>query len=200
MGAASLDRWRASETSLTPSPEKIREAIIFVIRKADREGFVATQYDILKTLFFADRSHLNEYGRPITFDQYHALKDGPVPSFSYDILKGDRQALALAGLEGPLWSERPLRNTIRAFFNAARDASEDVLSESDEEELSKALDLVRQLGFAGVWAKTHEDPAWEEAWESRGTMNRAPMDYVRLLEKADAPKRIKELAFASSLM
>jgi uncharacterized phage-associated protein len=38
-------------------------------------------------MYFADRKHLEKYGRFICGDSYVAMKHGPVPSEIYDILK-----------------------------------------------------------------------------------------------------------------
>ena len=72
---------------MIPNGPKVWEAILHVIREADRRNIRVTQFEILKTLFLADRAHLNRYGRPITFDEYVAMQDGPVPSLAYDVLK-----------------------------------------------------------------------------------------------------------------
>ena len=41
-------------------------------------------------MFLAEKYHLVRYGRPITGDRYDAMKDGPVPSFTYDLFKKHR--------------------------------------------------------------------------------------------------------------
>ncbi|MEQ1715723.1 MAG: Panacea domain-containing protein, partial [Hyphomicrobium sp.] len=64
---------------------KVVEAIDFVATL--KPG--VTQYYIGKILFFADREHLLDYGRPITGDRYVAMEHGPVPSAIRDILKAD---------------------------------------------------------------------------------------------------------------
>ena len=43
----------------------------------------------LKLIFFADRYHLRKYGRPITNDQYWAMRLGPVPSGTKDLFELD---------------------------------------------------------------------------------------------------------------
>jgi len=47
-------------------------------------------HKIFKILYFSDREHLVKYGRTITGDTYTAMKDGPVPSNTYDIFKSVR--------------------------------------------------------------------------------------------------------------
>ena len=48
-----------------------------------------TQYYIGKLLFFADREHIMDYGRPITGDRYVAMEHGPVPSAVRNLLNGE---------------------------------------------------------------------------------------------------------------
>ncbi len=65
--------------------EKALQAIDFIATR--RAGL--TQYYIGKILFFADRDHLLDFGRPITGDKYVAMEHGPVPSAIRDLLKLD---------------------------------------------------------------------------------------------------------------
>jgi uncharacterized phage-associated protein len=44
---------------------------------------------LLKLLYIADREALHEIGRPITGDRHVAMRYGPVPSRTYDIIKGE---------------------------------------------------------------------------------------------------------------
>lgn len=192
-----LERWKGFAGALLPAGDRVREAILHLIFRADRRGYRVTQYDILKALFFADRSHLNKYRRPITFDQYHALPDGPVPSLSYDVLKEALHALDAVGLDEVLWQTEPAGERAVRYFQALRDSSEDILAESDIEELDLAQDMVLHLGFNGVWDKTHADPAYTKAWSKRGEAKRHPMRYEDLLDRAD-PKLISDLAFVTS--
>ncbi|MGH7497077.1 MAG: Panacea domain-containing protein [bacterium] len=50
---------------------------------------VAGRYNymaLLKLVFFADRYHIRNYARPVSCDEYYALKLGPVPSNLKDIV------------------------------------------------------------------------------------------------------------------
>ncbi|MEO6666974.1 MAG: Panacea domain-containing protein, partial [Nitrospiria bacterium] len=67
-------------------PEKALQAILFVARMLPG----ATFHQISKIIYFADKAHLQKYGRLICGDTYVAMKHGPVPSGIYDILKSVR--------------------------------------------------------------------------------------------------------------
>ncbi|MCG3471841.1 SocA family protein [Xenorhabdus bovienii] len=68
--------------------EKALEAILYVASNAPNPDI----YHIGKILYFADRKHLDRYGRLITGDTYIVMKDGPVASNAYDIIKCARGA------------------------------------------------------------------------------------------------------------
>ncbi|MCW7083120.1 Panacea domain-containing protein [Escherichia coli] len=63
--------------------EKALEAILYVASKAP----IPDIYHVGKILYYADRFHLESFGRLITGDHYNAMKDGPVASNTYDIIK-----------------------------------------------------------------------------------------------------------------
>ncbi len=48
----------------------------------------------IKLVWLADRLHLRKYGRMITNDSYFALKNGPVPSATLNLAKGDKSFIA----------------------------------------------------------------------------------------------------------
>jgi uncharacterized phage-associated protein len=68
---------------------KALNALLYISQRiADKEG-KADKYATLKILYFAEKKHLVDYGRLITDDRFAALKFGPVPSNSYDLLEND---------------------------------------------------------------------------------------------------------------
>ena len=171
---------------MTPNGARVREAILNVIREADSRDFRISQFDILKTLFLADKKHLNTYGRPITFDEYVAMTDGPVPSLAYDLLKGALEACREAGIDRPLWHAEQDAGKKKRFFNASRDASDDILSETDIEELNSALVMVKSWGYKKTWDHVHADPAYIDAWTKRGDSQQHHMEYAMLLDDRDS--------------
>lgn len=60
---------------------KSLQAVLYVVNRLKRRDF----HKIFKVLYFADRTHLIKYGRPITGDTYIAMEYGPVPSMIYDM-------------------------------------------------------------------------------------------------------------------
>lgn len=179
-----------------PNINKVVEAILATVHFGEKMGLTVTQYDIVKTVFLADKTHLNKYGRPITYDQYVAMYHGPVPSCTYDFLK--QKAHAQKSYAKPLpWKREPVNANIFKYHGPEREVNEDVLSPSDIDELEAAFRLVKNLGFKQVRKLTHEDPAYVEAWRDEGGANAAyPMAYGLLFDRPDFA-RAKEVAFFS---
>ena len=44
-------------------------------------------FHVSKVLYYADKEHLNRYGRPVLGDTYIRMEFGPVPSKTYDLIK-----------------------------------------------------------------------------------------------------------------
>ncbi|MFA7657998.1 MAG: Panacea domain-containing protein [Candidatus Gastranaerophilaceae bacterium] len=63
-----------------------QKAIETILYLANKDGLI-TKMRLLKFVFFADLYHVNKYGRPILGDSYFAMKNGPVLSKLYDMLK-----------------------------------------------------------------------------------------------------------------
>jgi Protein of unknown function (DUF4065) len=192
-------RKKAPVIALRPNKEKILQALLYLIEEADRKGVAITQYTILKAFFFADRAHLNRYGRPITFDNYKAMKDGPVASLIYDILKNNVNFPALFGIAGPLWERTPAPEiSARAFrFHSCKTKPDlDVLSESDIEALSDALTIATTLSFGQIKRLTHEDPAYIDAWEDEDPALAYDMSLGMLFDTPNFDQA-KEIAFLS---
>lgn len=171
---------------MVPATDKLIEAILFLISEGrDRECDVS-QYDIVKSLFFADKSHLNRFGRPITFDNYVAMPNGPVPSLSYRILKNEIDPSDF-GLDYLPWDkisgEHP-NPKVFLYRNPARQPSQDVLSESDMDALRDAFATVKSLTFGQIRKLTHDDPAYIAAWGD-GESSNAPMSYGMLFDVPD---------------
>lgn len=192
------DQQRAPVHSLTPNVQRIVAAISVIIDEARAASQRVTQYDIVKSLFLADRSSLNKYGRPITFDNYVAMKDGPVPSLSYNFLKEDGNTLRSWKIPLP-WKRTKapeLGERCYTFEIAPEKVDRDSLSPSDVAELKSALTIVKSLGFRQVRKLTHEDQAYVDAWDAEGIAKSYPMS-LSLLFDVPNDELAEEVAFLS---
>lgn len=66
--------------------EKTTQASALLIKLAGKR---MTYFRLLKLLYIADRQAIREWGQPITFDQYVAMKHGPVLSGAYSAIKDE---------------------------------------------------------------------------------------------------------------
>ena len=151
----------------TPKDAKIVEALIFLIDwSVQNRKRHLTQYDLVKTMFLADRAHLNRYGRPVSFDKYWAMKDGPVPERTYDILK------PTFDFEGNFKESTPwvaiLDGKISNFIKTKRGPNLKKLSGTDQKVLLEAINTVLSLSFSQLRRLTHDDQAYIKAWGKRG--------------------------------
>ena len=192
-------RRKAKVYPMNPNFPRILEAVLLVLTEAKERSWPLTQYDIVKTMFLADRAHLNKYGRPITFDNYVAMKFGPVPSLVYDLLKENRQLLKKYDVAEVPWSRRKapeVGETCFVFEHPTRVPDEDLLSPSDVEELTAAMTIVRSLGFHQIKKLTHEDAAYVDAWDDESDYKQFPMSYALMFETPN-DELAKDLAFLS---
>jgi len=167
----------------TFDPEKAIDAIEFIAR--EKPGL--SQYYVGKILFFADREHILDYGRPITGDRYVAMKDGPVPSAVRKLLNGE-----YAGPMAARFFERVNVNhkgNLQLVY-AKADEAKSRLSGSDKEYLRESIAKHAHLTYGELRDLSHEDAAWAEAWERDGSaaeeMN-AEL-WLEELDNADAAK------------
>jgi hypothetical protein len=185
---------------LRPNHRKILEAVLYLINEAEQRKIYVTEYDLVKSIFVADVAHLNQYARPITFDNFVAMEYGPVPSATRDVLQPEYNPLfQYSDEQWPLWTrERSPEDGASAyrFVKPRRRANLRVLSETDVHALSEALSVVKSLKFAGVKKETHKHPAYTDAWARRGDKKVADMDYAKLLDAED-DELIEDLIFSS---
>jgi len=64
--------------------DKIKASVLYILAQFP-EGVDIIK--LFKIMYFAEKEHLINYGRSITRDSFHALKHGPVPSFTYKAIQ-----------------------------------------------------------------------------------------------------------------
>lgn len=136
---------------------KLLEAILYIASKVSYPTF----HKISKMFWFADKLHLERYGFVVSADTYHAMKNGPVPSHIYNIMK------FAAGKENiPASDKIPAAREAMSVKSDGwtvvpkRDSNVDFLSESEIECLEDAIREHGSKSFDQLSDETH-DAAWE---------------------------------------
>ena len=132
--------------------EKSLNALLYVANRVQRKDF----HEIFKIIYFADRQHLADWGRPITGDTYIVMEAGPVPSRLYDMLKIVRGDSYLPDMEG-LGKYFQVENWMYVY--PLQDADLHKLSANEQEAMSEAIDKYSNLSFDEIKEKSH-DVAW----------------------------------------
>jgi uncharacterized phage-associated protein len=152
--------------------QKAVEALVYIAQQMPGVG----RFHAAKVLYFAEREHVRRYGRPIVGDRYIAMDNGPVPSFSYDVLKGSVSAKDAPLIEGAL--ERA-DDRYHPAYKAAREPDLTYFSKTDLACLDDAVDHCRNRSFGSISDETHRHPAWD-----RAPLN-GPMSWDDIIEGAE---------------
>ncbi|MBQ6771232.1 MAG: SocA family protein [Bacteroidales bacterium] len=160
---------------------KALNAMLYVANRIGRKDF----HKIFKILYFADRQHLADWGRPITGDTYVAMDAGPVPSRIYDMLKivrGDSYMNDTEGLGEFFKVEQWM------YVNPLQDADLSKLSKTERDELDDAInryghmpyDEIKEISHDVAWQSTARDFAmkWEDIAREAG-LDAEEIDYLR---------------------
>lgn len=144
---------------------------------------------VAKILFYAEKWHLNKYGRPIMADTYIAMPKGPVPSTIRDYIE-----------QNWLWVDRPddldraitidRSGYLPKLRRGTRDADLSVLSESDIECLREAITFCTAKTPDELSRLAHLEKAW------RNAPGNGPMEYADFIDD-DNPNRDEILEIAS---
>jgi uncharacterized phage-associated protein len=141
--------------------QKSLEAILHVSRTT------TDLFHIVKVLYFADKIHLERYGRMISWDHYVAMREGPVPSGAYDLIKyarGDRFTY-----DSRIAKTRPeLALSVDGdVVSPAREPNPAYLSDSDLECLNEAIARYSQMNWKELWKIAHQEKAYKKTPRDR---------------------------------
>lgn len=128
-------------------------------------------YTVMKMMYIADKMHLERFGRFISGDSYVAMKQGPVPSATYNMIKHVRGD---AGLEDFARAKHYFGYRDHQIELRARPDYEE-LSDSDIECLQQVVEAYAKVGKWSIRDMSHDD-AWEGAWRRRFFRSAIKMD------------------------
>jgi len=172
------------------NPKKILEGLIWVAQK--KPGI--DHYHVVKIFFGADKCHLNKYGRPVFGDNYVAMKCGPVPSLTYDMIKRNRRLspLLLSEIDAAL-TFVPFEKSL--CLTAKRPSDLDYFSGTDLDCLEESFRDNSELSFGRLKELTHREPAYADAWNNKASDSlQSPMNVELLIDSAN-PGREKLIAY-----
>jgi hypothetical protein len=131
-------------------------------------------YHVVKCAFYAEKYHLNKYGRPIVGDDYVADTYGPLGQAVYGLMKGDPFEILALGGNGDL----PFKVGDRWQITATRESNGNRLSDSDVEALDWAVRQYADMTFDELVDESHGEYAYIAASGGR-------MRYEDLLDRSD---------------
>ena len=140
---------------------------------------------LLKILFFADREHLIQYGRPIVGGKYCAMALGPVHSEVFDLIKeAEKKKVKEFSVTD---------NNIQAKGNAVYD--EQHFSESDLDILEKIEQKYGKKDQFALIPITHRLKAWADNAPNPGSKKSNPMPYEDFFKdyRSQKSKNMREL-------
>lgn len=166
--------------------DKLLEAIIYIAARVHAPTF----HKISKMFWFADKLHLERYGFAVSDDTYHAMKNGPVPSHIYNIMKyaggndkipaGDKIEAARASLSV---------KSDGCTVVPKRQANMEFLSES---EIECFEDAMREHGHKSFDQLSHE--THDSAWQS--VRRNAPIPFSEIVKTLPNAAEIENLLYA----
>lgn len=143
-------------------PRRALELVLYVANRVRRPTF----HSVSKVLYFADREHLSRFGSLLTGDSYVAMRHGPVPSATYNLLKAaaGRQDSWIPARFFELVSDA-MQVEEKHRVKPLRDADLDRISASQRECLDVSIKQNGRLSFKRLADKSH-DSAWKSADEN----------------------------------
>lgn len=167
--------------------KKTTQALNFFAEKA---GGKVNKLKALKLIFFADRNHFREHGRPILGDSYVAMKYGPVASGAKNIAEHS----PFANASHIKYANRFIKPEDEFFIRSVKEVDQDELSESDIDSLSWSWKVFGKMKKYDLAELTHEYPEWSRHKQSVEVFNSVQMNYEEFLDDPVHDKYFKPIS------
>lgn len=148
-------------------------------------------YHVLKIIYFANQKHLVKWGAPLINDSFRAYEYGAVADQLYKAMHdNDKYGAELPKLFRGI--AHYAGDDARSIILPARPANMDYLSEAAVEALDQSIAENAGLTFSQLLVKSHDDPAWKEAWARKEKNGDDLMYPTSIAEAAGADKAMLE--------
>lgn len=133
--------------------DKATQAAALLIKLEDGE---MNYMKLLKLLYLADRASLLQWGRPITFDSYFSMDDGPVLSFTYNKIGSPQDPVT------PSYWHRHISKRMNYQVALIGEAPNGSLSPAEETLLDEVYSQHRDKDEWQLVEYTHDLPEWHD--------------------------------------
>lgn len=171
---------------------KIKSTILYILEKFP-EGIDYIR--LFKIMYFAQRQHLVVYGSPLMEDTFVARKLGPVPAFSYKVMKYKEGALLDKCVITDELKDVADSISISVLGDIQMVKKEsDVMFDSDELSVSNIKMLDESIEFcknkdSKELSQLSHDKAWQFSDKIyKETGENVPMTYYKIAEAGNATK------------
>jgi uncharacterized phage-associated protein len=132
------------------------KALQALVRFGNLSGGSLNKMKALKLIWLSDRYHLRHYGRTITGDQYFAMKNGPVASCTFDLLKSRGVSLD----RGEMQNIAKYLTSSQYHYSVHGEADTDVFSETDIEVMDLIWEKYKHYDHFALSELSHNFPEW----------------------------------------
>ena len=147
--------------TLQPMPLRYREdrATQAAARLLRLRGGTMSYLKLVKLLYFADRLALAELGRPISYDMYVSMPQGPVLSRTLDLMTEEPEPHADHASYWRTLISEPHEYEVSLLRD---DIPNDQLSRADEEILDRVFEKYGRLSRWEIRDLSHKLPEWHD--------------------------------------
>jgi uncharacterized phage-associated protein len=157
---------------------KALQVLAYFLRKTN-DGIDKAK--LMKLVYLADRSNFIDHGTPITGDTPFAMKLGPVPSDTLDLIDGE-----FFPIYGDVYQNIQL---INVRVSLVKDPGEHLLSDSEKAELEAVWKAHGHKPTFPLCRETHNLPEYRETYVE-GTSTKIP--YERIARHSGNPERFRK--------
>jgi len=139
-------------------------------------------YHVAKILYYAEKTHLNRYGRPIIGATYIKMEFGQVPSEIRDLITKNAWVVEPDHLE-KFSAAIKIDKEPHDKLNSLRNADLKYFSDTDIECLEESLNKHGNLSFAQLKKISHEERTWIN------TEQNEKIDYLLMVDEDNEDKK-----------
>lgn len=154
--------------------EKAIEIVLYLARRVKDPTFLR----IYKLMYFADKRHLDYWGKFLCGNDYVAMEHGPVP---IDIFKILDEARKKGSVDFEVF-EKKINNKNKPipYIKPLREENTDQISEAAQQTLDWVLGKYGRMRIGKLYDIAHEETAWLNAWDDESSKMRFDMPILSI--------------------